>query len=353
MRPVCGGAAAALLALGVLGPGCAAPYMVKESRPAIALQWPFQPNPAKVTYERSLTGLARRASGFRSALRGIVYGRDKGDENAFILPVAVATAADGRMAVADLGRRCVHLYIPEEERYVRLTGSERDPVVSPVAVAFGEARRLHLSDSAGTVFTFASDGTLERVIRMAGEEKLLRPTGVAWSPASRLLYVVDTLANRVHAFHEDGAIAFSFGHRGVADGEFNFPTHIARSAGGELFVTDALNYRVQIFDESGAHRGSFGRHGDGTGDLAMPKGLAVDGDGIIYLVDSLFDAVQLFDRGGRYLLTVGRRGVDFGEFWLPSGLFISDRGELFVCDTYNRRVQVYRITEGYADGGTS
>ena len=40
------------------------------------------------------------------------------------------------MAVADLGRRCVHLYIPEEERYVRLTGSERDPVVSPVAVAF-------------------------------------------------------------------------------------------------------------------------------------------------------------------------------------------------------------------------
>ena len=67
------------------------------------------------------------------------------------------------------------------------------------------------------------------------------------------------------------------------------------------------------------------------------------------MVDALFDNVQLFDREGHFLLTVGARGTGFGEFWLPSGAFMSDTRELYVCDTYNRRVQVFRITERYVD----
>jgi len=346
------GLAAALAVIGLLQAlaGCApSSYSLREHRPEVALQWPFSPRPAKVTFERSLTGLARQKSGFGSAMRGIVYGREREDQNAFVLPVAVAVGTDGRVAVADMGRRCVHLYLPATGTYLRLTGPERDALTSPVGVAFDDSLNLHVSDSAGALFTFGPEGSTARVIRTAGSETLQRPTGVAWSPARRLLYVVDTLANRVHAFAPDGSVALSFGERGVAAGQFNFPTHLARSAAGELYVTDALNYRVQIFDEDGTPRGSFGHHGDGSGDLAMPKGLAVDRDGVIYVVDGLFDAVQLFSRRGDYLLTVGRRGVDFGEFWLPSGIFLSDGAELFVCDTYNRRVQVYRITEGYQD----
>jgi len=82
----------------------------------------------------------------------------------------------------------------------------------------------------------------------------------------------------------------------------------------------------------------------------VPKGIAVDKDGIIYVADGMFDNVQLFDERGDFLLTLGRRGTDFGEMWLPSGIHISDRNELYVCDTYNRRVQVYRITERYETG---
>ena len=50
-----------------------------------------------------------------------------------------------------------------------------------------------------------------------------------------------------------------------------------------------------------------------------------------------------------HVLTVGSRGVDLGQFWLPAGLSISDRGDLYVCDSYNRRVQVFHITERDAD----
>ena len=84
----------------------------------------------------------------------------------------------------------------------------------------------------------------------------------------------------------------------------------------------------------------------------MPKGIAVDADGVIYVVDAIFDNVQLFNRRGELLLTVGNRGVGFGEFWLPSGAFLSQRGDLYVCDTYNRRVQVFRVGNGYANATT-
>jgi DNA-binding beta-propeller fold protein YncE len=343
--------AALLCALLFLASGCAAKWALRTARPATELQWPYQPNAAKVTYVESLTGLARhRDSG--SVLMSIVFGTETENRDTFVLPVAVATGADGRIAVADMGRRCVHLLVPVQQRYLQLTGSDRERITSPVGVVFDEDLRLYVADSAGRVFAFGPDGALLFTLQTAGADRLRRPTGLAYSPGKKLLYVVDTLANKVQAFGTNGDFAFSFGERGDTSGRFNFPTHIFRSASGELYVTDALNFRIQIFDEDGRFLGSFGHHGDGSGDLALPKGVAVDRDGVIYVVDGLFDNVQLFNRQGDFLLTLGQRGTDFGEFWLPSGAFISTGGNLYVCDTYNRRVQVFRITEGYAGGAS-
>lgn len=333
----------------VLLVGCSGRFMPRVELPEMKLQWPFPPNPAKLTFVRSLTGFTpgRSAGG---ALRAFVAGKESANRNAFVLPVAVAVGPDGRIAVADLGRRCVHLYFPESGRYLRLVGTREAPIVSPVALAFDEVARLYLTDSSGKLFAFGAQGEALWLTRSAGETPWLRPTGLAYSPHRRLLYVVDTLAHRVFGLHPDGTLAFSFGGRGESVASFNFPTHIFRAAGGELFVTDTLNFRISAFDESGQPLGVFGRHGDGSGDLAMPKGLAADGDGVIYVTDSIFDNVQLFDRAGRFLLTLGRRGTAVGEFWLPSGLFVSAGGELYVADTYNRRIQVFRIQEGYVAG---
>jgi len=337
-----------LVALFCCAPGCVSKWAVRTAQPVVGLQWPYQPNKAKLTYLHSLTGFAPNRD-TRTVLRAIVFGSEEESRNAFVLPVAVATGNDGRIAVADMGRKCVHLYIPAEQRYLRLHGPDKESIVSPVAVIFDDDLRLYLSDSTGRVFAFGPDGAFPFSVQKAGADRLLRPTGIAYSPRKKLLYVVDTLANKVHAFTADGALAFSFGGRGDAKGRFNFPTHIFWSATGELYVTDTLNFRVEIFDEEGKALGMFGHHGDGSGDLAMPKGVAVDKDGVVYVVDGLFDNVQLFNREGTFLLTLGKRGVDFGEFWLPAGAFI--RGdELYVCDTYNRRIQVFRITERYGNG---
>lgn len=311
------------------------------------MHWPPAPLAPKLTYVQALAGLVRQRD-TATVLRTIAFGSDDVDRDAFVLPVAVATGHDGRIAVADMGRRRVHLYIPAQRRYLQLAGSEQEPIASPVSVIFDDELRLYLSDSAGRLLAFAPDGTRLFTVRHLGPTPLQRPTGLAYSPSKRLLYVVDTLAHRISAIHPDGTLAFVFGERGDGIGQFNFPTHIFRSPAGELYVSDALNFRIAIFDEDGTARGAFGRHGDGSGDLAMPKGVAVDRDGIVYVVDGRFDHVQLFNRQGEYLLTVGQRGTGFGEFWLPAGAFVGG-DELYVCDTYNRRVQVFRLSG--ANGG--
>jgi DNA-binding beta-propeller fold protein YncE len=328
--------------------GCASQWVLRTEKPDISMQWPYQPNPAKVTYVTAIKGFELKG-GSGSLVRIIVYGKDGSSQNSFTAPVAIATGKDGRIAVADTGCRCVHLYIPAEQRYLRLSKTDQEEVVSPVSVIFDNDLKLYVSDSiVGKVFVFGSDGTFLFSLPKDGSEALKRPTGLAYNSREKLLYVVDTLGNKILAFNEHGDIAFSFGQRGEAGGNFNFPTHIFKAPSGALFITDSLNFRIEFFDEKGGYLGSFGHHGDGSGDLAMPKGVAVDKDGVIYVVDSLFDNVQLFGRKGQFLLTVGKRGSDFGEFWLPSGIFIDDSGKLYICDTYNQRIQVFQITENYA-----
>src|SRR4030095_11697687 len=121
----------------------------------------------------------------------------------------------------------------------------------PVGVAFDEEMRLYLSDSTGKIFAFSADGEFLHAVRKAGEAALQRPTGLAYSPRQKLLYVAHTLADCLHALSPGREPDFTSGRRGEEEGGFNFPTHIFWSPAGELYVTDALDFRVEIFDEMG------------------------------------------------------------------------------------------------------
>ncbi|MBI5633334.1 MAG: hypothetical protein HZA15_07655 [Nitrospirae bacterium] len=339
------GSIVALLTVMVLLEGCASEWTMREQRPLSALQWPNQPAMSRIAYVSSMNGFERGGSA-SSVVKNVIFGLS-GDVNsdAFGVPVAVAAGQDGRLAVADSGCRCVHWYLPTERKYLRIASTGSGELKSPVSVVFDDEQRLYVSDSvAGRILVFGSDGVFLAAISASGTGSLKRPTGLAYDRKNRVLYAVDTADHQVHAFDRSGNFLFSFGERGDANGQFNFPTHIAWSPAGLLYVTDAMNFRIQIFDEQGRFRTAFGHHGDMSGDLAMPKGVAADRNGTVYVVDALFDALQLFNERGEFLLTVGSRGNEFGEFYMPSGIFIDDADRLYLCDTYNRRIQIFSIT---------
>lgn len=320
--------------------GCAASKWALDSDVSEKqLYWMETPDSAKIKHFMSIKGFGET----NSSIKTFFFGKGK---STLDRPVAFASGSDGRFAIADTGARCIHYYVPDEQRYIKLSSLASEKLLSPVSVAFDDELRLYISDSAlGKIFVVGKDGSYLSSISVAHGKPLERPTGLAFDADKKLLYAVDTLAHTIYAFDEKGEAVFSFGGRGDKEGQFNFPTHIFWSPAGLLYVTDAMNFRIQVFTTSGKPVTSFGHHGDGSGDFASPKGVVVDKKGVIYVVDMLFDSIQLFNEKGVFLLTIGRQGVEEGEFWLPSGLYFDEKDALYVSDTFNHRVQVFKIME--------
>ena len=254
-------------------------------------------------------------------------------------PYAVAVDAAGRIAIADPGRRAVHLYDPAHGSARRILGDRRAPLVYPVAVAFVGATLLVADSEAGALRAFDAHG--RAVPLPVAVPKLARPVALAVDERRGRLFVTDTLAHVVHVLPlaPGGAVAV-LGGRGTEAGRFNFPTHLAVDAEGRLAVCDAMNFRVQLFDADLRPVAVFGRHGDGLGDLSRPKGIVLDGEGVVFVLEGYYDVVQAFDRAGTLLGAFGGSGVAPGRLWLAGGMALDARGRLYVADTFNARVQV-------------
>ena len=311
------------------------------------LVWPPPPNPAKAQYLGEITSFVPTGK----SLATVIFGKSTKDGR-IMKPVSLAVASDGRIAIADLQAIGVHLYIPGSQSYRLINRTSKHKLISPVSVAFDDNLTLFVSDSnLRKVFMYDPNGDyIGEITGPGGAKKFSRPTGLAYVAQNDSLYVVDTLANEVDVFDHTGKFKFNFGRRGIGDGEFNMPTHIAANA-SHLLVNDAMNFRVQTFAQTGRFLDKFGHHGDGSGDFAMAKGVAIDRWGVVYVAETLFDVVQLFDMSGEYLMSIGGKGTAPGQFWMPSGLFIDRYNKLYVCDTYNKRVQLFQLLHIGTGGG--
>lgn len=327
----------AALALLLVFLGSCAPTAERPSdlaAPSETLVWPPPPEQPRIKFLYAFR--EPKDLGFRVPFFRRLWDFIAGEElREMTRPYAIAVDED-TLAVADPGARVVHLYDMQAQEYRRIADVGEVTLVSPVGVAI-TPDRIYVADSVlGKVYALDPNGDLAFTI-----EDMKRPTGLAYDAANRRLYVADTLGHGVSVFDEGGNALFSFGRRGTADGEFNYPTHISIWR-DRLYINDTMNFRIQTFDLDGTHRATFGTHGDGSGDLAQPKGVAADGEGHVYVVDALFNRIQIFDPRGAFLLAFGGQGARVGKFWLPTGLFIA-RDRIYVADSYNRRIQVFEF----------
>ncbi len=184
----------------------------------------------------------------------------------------------------------------------------------------------------------------QKTIRIFSDSVLLnQPTGIAYNSSKSEIWVVETASHCITLLDMEGKKIRSFGQRGNADGEFNFPTALWIDQHGYAYVLDALNYRVQVFDPEGHFVKKFGEAGDATGFFGLPKSIATDSYGNIYITDALFHVVQIFDQKGRFLYSFGGQGREKGQFWMPSGIFIDQQDNIYVADSYNSRVQLFKL----------
>lgn len=308
--------------------------------PAPSFVWPLPPERPRIRFVESLSSSDHFRGQQRNWLREIVLGPEGSAVRRMVKPYGVTTDRMGRVYVTDTGLSLVWVF-DAERKQVRFFGdSGPGRLATPSGVAVDDRGIVFVADTKlDRVFGYDESGRV--VLAIGRQDEFYSPGGLAVDVRSGRLYVADTGRHRIRVYDSrSGAFLFEFGRRGVAAGEFNFPTHLFLRH-GRLFVTDTMNFRVQVFTLEGEFVRKYGEMGTRLGQFARPKGVAVDSEGHVYVVDAAFGNFQIFDESGRLLLFVGRTGREPGEFWLPAGLHIDERDRIYVVDQYNRRVQVF------------
>ena len=284
------------LALGVLLAGCATPVPKvfsfdshsEGAAPRTPIVWPAPPEVPRYAWAGQLLGevnfkaVEEKKIGVMDVLRWLV-GLALGDAPPVMVhrPQSGVVDAVGRIYVTDFGNSAVFVFdrvAGELQVWDKAEGLAN--FLSPVGIAIGPGGDILVADSQlGIVARL--DAVSGNPRRSIGKGVLKRPTGLAYDPLGKRIYVSDTGAHDIKVFDDDGRLLKSIGRRGEEKGEFNFPTHLA-FAGGELYVTDTLNSRIQVLsDEGEVVKLSFGALGTSVGNLVRPKGVAVDSEGNI------------------------------------------------------------------------
>jgi hypothetical protein len=314
------------------------PYQVKADAPT----WPPPPETARVQY---VTSIHHHKDLFETGgFLGRVVRLAAGDEDTrMVRPFALAIHPEGGLLITDPGAGCVHFYDSALRKYRVLGRDLPDGLTSPVGVAVAADDTILVSDSRRrSIERFARNG--RSLGPIAGPDLLQRPGGLAVNAQSGEIYVADVLAHTILVLKADGTLVRRIGGNGAAPGEFNFPTHVALDADGNLLVSDSMNFRIQKLTPMGDPIAAYGEVGNSQGDFARPKGVAAIDHNIHVAVEGLYDSLIFFSPSGELLLTIGGAGSDPGQFWLPAGLVMDhERDLLFVADSYNSRVQVFRI----------
>jgi len=330
-------------------------YGVEDSPQGKRLMWPPEPEVPRYMYAGQLLGeenfrkpgadTGRRVQGFLRWIAGIIAGESRPVE--LQRPSSGAVDEAGRVYVTDASRQGVFVFDPRAGKLsVWETAEGFAPFVTPVGIAVGDGTTYVADADLAIVARLDAEGVPRSAL---GRGLLKRPTGLALDAKRGELYVSDTGAHDIKVFDLAGDVKRVLGRRGEAEGEFNYPTHLA-FADGRLYVTDTMNNRVQVIDAaSGQVERIVGARGLYVGNLVRPKGVAVDTEGNVYVVESYYDHLLVFDRLGRFLMGIGGLGAESGKFYLPAGVWTDRLNRVFVADMFNGRVVMFQHLGGGAD----
>ena len=326
-------------------------YGIEDAPEGKRLLWPQPPEVPRYMFAGQLTGednfiregdSGSRVGNFFRWLAGVV----SGEAQPVVLqrPQSGMVDASGRVLVTDVSRQAVFVFDePSGKLQLWDRAEERRGFSAPSGIAAAPDGGVWVADAQlALVAHLDKDGNPLAAI---GKGLLKRPTGVAWDPAGRRLFVADAYAHQIKVFDAEGALIETLGRRGDAPGEFNFPSHLAL-AGDELYVTDTMNGRVQAIPLSGGAPRIFGERGLYVGNLVRPKGVAVDGEGNVYVVESYYDNLLVFNRKGEFLMPIGGLGLGTGKFYLPAGVWVDGRNRVHVADMFNGRVVLFQFLGG-------
>lgn len=126
-----------------------------------------------------------------------------------------------------------------------------------------------------------------------------RPFGIA-KKADGTLIVSEFAGDKISFLDAGGKFIASFGSKGIGDGQFVGPQHIALDGYENIYVTDFGSARVAVFSPDGKFLFNFGERSSTFGGFIAPSGIAILND-LVYVSDSYYGCVFKFDTAGNFL----------------------------------------------------
>ena len=104
-----------LCAVAALSSGCASTWSLTVESHAEPMQWHDSSNTPIARQLATIKGFKETGTTIPNMLKNIVFG-SRAEDTTIVRPVAIAIGPDNRIAVADIGQPCVHLYVPIGEK---------------------------------------------------------------------------------------------------------------------------------------------------------------------------------------------------------------------------------------------
>jgi sugar lactone lactonase YvrE len=204
-------------------------------------------------------------------------------------PEGICLFQDGRIGVADTHYHRIVFFDREGNvlsmhgergsgpgQFIYLSSLTQDEAGNYYVCEYGGNDRVQKCDVDGKwLAEFGGFGT--------GDGQFQRPMGIVWREG--LLYVADSINNRIQVFRDDGSFIKVLG-REASRPRLHYPYDLVGGPNGDLFAIEYGGNRVTQLNLLGETLGTFGSTGHGVGEFSTPWGLAVDSSGRIVVADT-------------------------------------------------------------------
>ena len=175
------------------------------------------------------------------------------------IPVAIGFADDGSMYVTEILNGHRLLIFNPAGKFVKSVGTAGIAKAANLAAGYFQfpnalmvvGKEVYIADSNnGRIQVFDLTGKFKRFVVTQG-----LPRGVAQldrfssdtTQTPGRFVEVDTLSHDATIWTDTGQKLVTFGTQGVLDGQFSYPSSVAKGSKNRIFITDTANARVQVW----------------------------------------------------------------------------------------------------------
>ena len=258
----------------------------------------------------------------------------------FNIPFGVAVTDDGHIIVSENGNNCITVL----DRDGKKVKSFHQNIFCPAGVAVTPDNFILVADE-HKIQKISMNGKCIKSVGKQGSGPLEfdDPCSTTIFPITGQIYVADRGNHRIQVLNPDLTFSHTFGTKGSAKGQFNYPRDVAIDRQGLVYVTDCWNHRIQKFTPEGQFLSQFGTKGSGVEQLDYPEGIVIDDNNLIYVTEQGDNhRISIFTIDGQFIRSFGQRGSsDIFEFDHLCRITFDREGYLYVCDGSNNRLVVY------------